>query len=376
MDFEPTPEQKVLRESVERFAEGLTRPAGADVDPARGKSAFPAGVLDQLRAMRLMGVVAPPEEGGGGRDHVSYALTLMAITEKSVPTGALLFVNNSLYLHALLSYGTAEQKTRYLRPCCDGDGTGTAVAGYPFEDPGEIRMRAVRNGRGWVLAGEQLLAGESILPSHAVLPAVTDEGPEISLFLLDLRDTAGLRLTREEGGRRRSRLVAEDAVLQAEALLGTQGKGMNSMMESLPYLWVGGAAHAVGIGRSVLKRAVEYSLAAKRRGKAVFSSAAVQWSLADMATELDAAEVLVLRAAWLLDRKKPCEKEAAMAKLYASDAALKAAVNGGQVMGEEGLDEPLGDLLRDAERSRIEQGNNMRIKGYITGRLVRELKGT
>jgi alkylation response protein AidB-like acyl-CoA dehydrogenase len=377
VDFELTSEQKTFGEEIGRFAEGLTRPAGAE-SPADEKTAWPAGMLRQLGGMHLMGVVVPPEEGGGGKDHVSYALALIAVSRKSVSTGALLFVNNSLFVHSILAYGNNEQRKRYLRSCIAGEGMGTAPVGYPFAEPEEVRMNAVRTGDGWNLRGRHFLVGNGFPPSHVLLPAVTGEGTEVSLFVLDLENNPGLHLSAEKGEPvrgERFELIAEDAVLLEDGLLGTRGKGLEYMTGSRPFLWIGISAHAVGIGRSILDRALAYSQGSKRCGKTLFSSQAVQWALADMATELDAAESLVLRAAWLADRRKPCEKEAAMAKLYASDAALKAVTNGGRILGEEGLDDAYWGFLRHAERCQIEQGNNLRMKGYITSRLVGELKG-
>lgn len=373
MDFDPTPEQKEFGQEVERFAEGLNPPAG-EIGPAAGEGVLPAETLHRLGSMRLMGVVAPQEEGGAGRDLVSYALAQIAVSKKSVSIGAILFANNSLYVYPVLAHAEIG-KRKYLRPCCTGEGMGSAPVGYAFADPGEIPMKAVRSKDGWSLDGRCALVGNGILPTHAVLPAITGEGSEVSLFVLDLGSTAGLCLTAAQASERVD-LVAEHASLPGDALLGTPRKGLEHMERTLPAIWVGVSAHAVGIGRSILERAVAYSLGRKRSGKPLFSSQSVQWTLADMATELDAAEFLVLRAAWLADRKKPCEKEAAMAKLYSSDAALKAATHGGRIMGDEGLDDSFWNPLKHAERCQIEHGNTLRIKGYITGRLVRELKGT
>lgn len=375
LDFEPTAEQKEFGERARRFAQEVIR-----VRPARHEEAgmVPEEIVRQLGELQMMSAAVPPEEGGGGKGHVGYVLALMEISKASASLGAAVFVNNSLYCHSLLEFEKKEQRARYLRPCLSGEGIGSVGENHPISDPNAVRIRALRSGSGWILSGRQDLRGNGVLPSHCILPVETGKGSgsvEISLFVLDLRNGSGVRSV---AGAETVNLHLENCAVDEDGLLGEPGKGLKYLMNTRPKNWIGLAAHSVGVGRAFLERAVDFSLKRGLSGKAAFSSQAVQWVLADAAVGLDAAELLTIKAAWLVDRSKPFEKEAAMAKLYGSDGAMKAALETAQIMGEEGLDRTnsLWELMRQAKKCQIEQESNLRIKGVITGHLVRDLKGS
>jgi alkylation response protein AidB-like acyl-CoA dehydrogenase len=341
----------------------------------------PGEVIRRLGGSRMMGIAVPREDGGFGEGQVAYILALIEVTKGSALAGEAMFVNHSLYAPSLLEFGRPGQRAAYLRPCAAGEGVGSVVLNHPVLDPDRISMSATRAGGGWRFSGTQPVIATGILPTHCIVPAGVGEGEarEISLFVVDIRNTPGLRLEAGESSLppETALLVSEGAALPEDALLGEPGEGLNHMMKTRPKNWIGASGYGVGLGRGFLDRAVDYSHKAKRMGKPHFSSQAVQWALADTAVAVDAAELLCLKAAWLSDERKPFEKEAAMAKFYASDAAMKSALHATQIMGEEGLgrDHPLWDLMRHAKRCQIEQENNLRMKGVITDHLVRDLKG-
>lgn len=378
MDFEPTPEQKDFSEKARRFAEEVIKPRAAEMDASGAHS---VEIIRRLGDLQMMGVVALPEEGGCGKGQVGYILALIEITKVCASVGAAMFVNNSLYAHPLLLFGNEEQKSRYLRPCVAGRGTGSAPLRDCFGEAGDFHMHARGSGEGWMISGREVLIGNGVLSSHCVLPVVTGEDSAmrgITLFVIDLANSDGLQLDPLDacGGRECAVLFAKDASLPPEALLGNEGNGLDHLLKIRPASWIGLSAHAVGIGRGVLDSALEYSLRKKRFGKEVLSSQAVQWILADMTMELDAAELLTLQAGWLADQGKSFEKQAAMAKLYASDAAMKAADHGAQIMGEDHIaNRTFFDWMIRAKRCQIGQQSNLRIKGLVAGHLVGDLKG-
>jgi len=379
VDFEPTAEQREFGERARRFAHEVIRSRRSHAEEAR----VPADIIRQLGELQMMSAAVPAEDGGGGKGHVGYALALMEISKACATLGAAVFVNNSLYCHSLLEFEKKGQRAKYLRPCALGEGIGSVVLNHPISEPGKVRIRALRSGSGWILNGDQDLIGNGVLPSHCILPAETGDGSgsgEISLFVLDLRNTSGIRLVPEEGpGRAETiKLHLENCPVDEDGLLSEPGQGLKCLINTRPKNWIGLAARSVGVGRAFLEGALDFAVKPGPSGKALFSSQAVQWALTDATVLLDASELLTLKAAWLADRHKPFEKEAAMAKLYSSDGAMKAALEGVQIMGEEGFERanPFWELMRHAKKCQIEQESNLRLRGFITGHLVRALKGS
>jgi len=341
--------------------------------------------VEKLAELKMLGIAVPEEYGGGGMDYVSYVLSLIEISKACASTGVIMSVNNSLYCFPVYHYGTEEQKKKYLSPVASGEKLGCyglteAGAG---SDPAGMRTTAVKDGEGWVLNGEKKFITNGNVASYAVVAAVTDKGKGykgISSFIVDLANTPGFKVGRVEEkmgilASGTSELVFEDARLPADSLLGVQGEGFKQMLTTLDGGRIGIASQAIGIGRSVLEEAVAYAKTREQFGKTIGSFQAIQWKLADMATELDAAELLTLRAAWLEDHKKPYEKEAAMAKMYASDAAMRAAVEGVQVLGGYGYcrEYPMERHMRDAKICQIYEGTNEIMRLVIARNLLKGL---
>jgi len=380
MDFALTEEQQMVREMAARFAEAEIRPKAAELDQTHS---HPADIVKQLGELKMLGIAVPEEYGGGGMDYVSYVLALIEISKGCASTGVIMSVNNSLYCFPVYAYGTEEQKKKYLEPCASGEylgcyGLTEAGAG---SDPAGMRTTAVKDGDGWVVNGEKKFITNGNVARFAVIAAVTDKEKGykgISSFVVDLENTPGFKVGRVEEkmgilASGTSELIFEDAKLPADALLGKEGEGFKQMLTTLDGGRIGIASQAIGIGRSVIEDAVSYAKTREQFGKPITAFQAIQWKLADMATELDAAELLTLRAAWLEDHKKPYEKEAAMAKMYASDAAMRASVEGVQILGGYGYSKeyPMERHMRDAKICQIYEGTNEIMRLVVARNLIK-----
>jgi len=380
MDFELTEEQQMVQDMARRFSEAEIKPRAAELDE---KHEHPAEIVKQLGELKMLGITVPEEYGGGGMDNVSYVLALIEVSKACASTGAIMSVNNSLYCYPVMTYGTPEQKMKYLYPCASGEKIGCyglteAGAG---SDPAALRTSAVRDGDEWVINGEKKFITSGNVASYCVIAAVTEKGKSykgISSFVIDLEKTAGFKVGRIEEkmgilASGTAELIFEDARVPSDALLGGKGDGFKQMLSTLDGGRIGIAAQAVGIGRAVLEEAIEYARVREQFGKPIFSFQAIQWKLADMATELDAAELLTLRAAWLEDQKKPYEKEAAIAKMYASDVTMKASIEGVQILGGYGYckEYPMERHMRDAKICQIYEGTNEIMRLVIAKNLLK-----
>ena len=381
MDFALTEEQQMVREMAARFAEAEIRPKAAALDESH---AHPADIVRQLGELKMLGIAVPEEYGGGGMDYVSYALALIEVSKGCASTGVIMSVNNSLYCFPVYAYGTEAQKQKYLKPCASGEylgcyGLTEAGAG---SDPAGMRTTAVKDGDEWIINGEKKFITNGNVARYAVIAAVTDKEKGykgISTFVVDRENTPGFKVGRLEEkmgilASGTSELVFEDARLPADSLLGNVGEGFKQMLTTLDGGRIGIASQAIGIGRSVLEDAVTYAKTREQFGKPITAFQAIQWKLADMATELDAAELLTLRAAWLEDHKKPYEKEAAMAKMYASDAAMRASVEGVQILGGYGYSKeyPMERHMRDAKICQIYEGTNEIMRLVVAKNLIKD----
>ena len=380
MDFALTEEQQMVREMAARFAEAEIRHKAAELDETHS---HPADIVKQLGELKMLGIAVPEEYGGGGMDYVSYVLALIEISKACASTGVIMSVNNSLYCFPVYAYGTEAQKKKYLNPCASGEylgcyGLTEAGAG---SDPAGMRTTAVKDGDEWVVNGEKKFITNGNVARYAVIAAVTEKGKGykgISSFVVDLENTPGFKVGRVEEkmgilASGTAELVFEEARLPADGLLGKEGDGFKQMLSTLDGGRIGIASQAIGIGRSVLEDAVAYAKTREQFGKPISTFQAIQWKMADMATELDAAELLTLRAAWLEDHKKPYEKEAAMAKMYASDAAMRASVEGVQILGGYGYSKeyPMERHMRDAKICQIYEGTNEIMRLVVAKNLIK-----
>jgi alkylation response protein AidB-like acyl-CoA dehydrogenase len=380
MNFELTEEQKMIQDMCKRFAEKDIKPVAARLDKTHE---HPAELCQKMGELGLMGIAIPEEYGGAGMDYVSYILAMIEISKGCASTGVIMSVNNSLYCFPVNTFGTHEQKVKHLSPVASGKAIGCyglteAGAG---SDPASMRTTAVLDGDSWIINGEKKFITSGNVADYCVLAAITDKDKGykgISSFVVDLKDTPGFSVGRVEDklGIKASgtaELVFKDARIPKENLLGEPGSGLKQMLTTLDAGRLGIGAQAVGIGRAVLDEALEYAKTREQFGKPISQFQAIQWKLADMATELDAAELLLLRAAWLQDNEKPFEKESAMAKMYASDITMRAAVEGVQILGGYGycMDFPMERHMRDAKICQIYEGTNEIMRLVIARNLLK-----
>jgi len=384
MHFELTEEQKMIQDMCRRFAEKEIKPVAAQLDETKE---HPSELCQKMGDLGLMGITIPEEYGGAAMDCISYILAVIEISKACASTGVIMSVNNSLYCFPINTFGSHEQKVKYVTPVASGMAIGCyglteAGAG---SDPASMRTTAKLDEDQWVINGEKRFITSGNVADYCVLAAVTDREKGykgISSFIIDLKDTPGFSVGRveEKMGIKASgtaELVFDDCRIPKENLLGEVGSGLRQMLTTLDAGRLGIGAQAVGIGRAVLEEALEYAMAREQFGKPISKFQAIQWKLADMATRLDAAELLLFRAAWLQDQGKPFEKESAMAKMYASDIAMKAAVEGVQILGGYGYckEFAMERHMRDAKICQIYEGTNEIMRLVIARNLLKQKEG-
>ncbi len=380
MNFELTEEQQMVRDMARKFAEAEIKPVAARLDATHE---HPAEICKKLAELKFLGIAVPEEYGGGGMDYVSYVLALIEISKACASTGVIMSVNNSLYCFPVMAFGTQEQKMKYLHPVASGEKLGCfglteAGAG---SDPVRMRTTAVLDGDEWVINGEKKFITNGNVAGFCVLAAVTDKGKGhkgISSFVVDLENTPGYSLGRVEekmgiNASGTAEMIFDNSRVPKDALLGHPGEGFKQMLSTLDGGRIGIASQAIGIGRAVLEEAIEYAKVREQFGKPIASLQAIQWKLADMATQLDAAELLTLRAAWMEDHHLHFEKAAAMAKMYASDAAMQASIEGVQILGGYGYckEYPMERHMRDAKITQIYEGTNEIMRVVIANNILK-----
>ncbi len=367
MNFAPTDEQKMVREMVRKFAEAQIRPVAAELDRTHR---HPEEICRQLGEMGLMGVAVPTEYDGAGMDNVTYVMALIEISKACASCGVIVSVNNSLYGYPVKAFGTEVQKEQFLAPVAGGkvEGCYALTESTAGSDAAALKCRAELKGDRYIVNGVKTFITSGNVARYCVLAATTDPARgyrAIINLIVDLKNTPGFRIGKVEEkmgllASGTAELIFEDAEVPAENLLGKHGQGFKQMLSGLDAGRIGIGAQACGIGRAALEDAVEYAKERVQFGKPIGTFQAIQFKLADMATELDAAELMLLRAAWLEDNGLDFEKEAAMAKFYASDVAMRAAIEGVQIFGGNGYmkDYPAERHMRDAKICQIYEGTN------------------
>ncbi len=367
MQFAPTEEQKMVREMVAKFAETQIKPIAAELDRTHR---HPEEICRQLGEMGIMGVAVPTDYDGAGMDNVTYVMALIEISKACASCGVITSVNNSLYGYPIKAFGTEEQKKKFLAPVAGGlvEGCYALTESGAGSDAGSLKCRAVLKGDKYIVNGTKTFITNGNVARYCVLAATTDPAlgyKGVINLIVDLKETPGFSVGKIEEkmgilASGTSELVFEDAEVPAENLLGTPGQGFKQMLSGLDAGRIGIGSQAVGIGRAALEDALAYAKERVQFGKPIATFEAIQFKLADMATELDAAELLLLRAAWLEDNHLDFEKEAAMAKYYAGDVAMRAAIEGVQIFGGYGYvkEYPAERHMRDAKITQIYEGTN------------------
>jgi alkylation response protein AidB-like acyl-CoA dehydrogenase len=367
MDVRPTADQDVLRRTVREFAESEIGPHVRAWDEAQ---AFPESLIGQLAAIGLTGIQVPEAYGGAGLSAVDYCICIEEIARVDPAIALSVAAHNGLAVAHLAMFGTEAQKQRYLVPLARGEmlGAWALTEASAGSDAAALRARAVRDETGWVLSGRKQFITHGRTGGLVVVMAVSDPSRErhgISAFVVE-RGTSGLGAGRKEQklGMRASdtsEVVLDGCRVADEARLGGEGEGFVNALQVLDAGRIGIAALAVGLAQGAYEAAVRYARERRQFGQSLIAFQAIQWKLADMATRLEAARLLVYRAAWMRDaRIDRTSTESSMAKLYASEMAVRAADECVQIHGGYGFvkDYPAEKFFRDVKLCTIGEGTS------------------
>ena len=367
MDFTFTDEQNHLRKSVREFAEGEIGPHVMEWDEA---SHFPLELLPKLAEMGLLGVIFPEEYGGAGLGYIEYATVIEELSRVDGSVGLFVAAHNSLCSNHIYKFGSEEQKRKYLVPLAQGKKLGAWSLTEPEagSDAGGTRTIASRNGTHWILNGSKTFTTNGHYADICVAMAVTDKSKGshgISAFILE-KGTPGFRPGKKENklGMRASdtsEVIFTDCKVPAENLLGPEGEGFTGSLKILDGGRISIAALGLGMAQGALDAAVRYAKQRKQFGQAISEFQAIQFKLADMATEVEAARLLVYQAAWLADQKNVrFTRESSMAKLFASEVAVRVANECVQIHGGYGFikDYPAEKYYRDVKLCTIGEGTS------------------
>ncbi len=364
--FGLTEEQQQLRKEIREFAQREIAPNVMRWDEA---SEFPVGVVRQLGQMGLMGIIFPVEYGGSGLGYVEYVTAIEELSAVDGSIGIIVAAHNSLCTNHIFLAGTEEQRRKYIPKLASGEWLGAWGLTEPNSgsDAAGAKTTAVRKGDKWVLNGNKTFITNGHYADVAVVIAVTDRSQGthgLSAFIVE-KGTPGFRPGKKENklGLRASdtsELIFEDCEIPAENLLGKLGEGFIDSMRVLDGGRISIAALSLGIARGALDASLRYVKERRQFGKAIAEFQGVQWKLADMATELDAAKLLTLRAAVLKDAGQRVTRESSMAKLYASEVAVRICDQAVQLHGGYGFikDYPAEKYYRDVKLCTIGEGTS------------------
>jgi alkylation response protein AidB-like acyl-CoA dehydrogenase len=365
MDFELTQEQQAIQALARELAEAEIVPNAPAWDR---EHRFPDELYPKLAELGLMGVCVPEEYGGAGADFLSYVLVLEELSRADAGVGVTVAVHTSAATLPILAFGTDEQKSRFVPPLARGEAIGAfaLTESGSGSDAGSLRTAAELDGEGWTITGSKQWITNGSRAGTFVLFARTDPGTEgtrgISCFLLDAEH---VRVTREEeklglNSSTTSDLAVEGARVGRDRLLHEEGRGFRVAMATLDGGRIGIAAQALGIAQAAYDVASAYAGEREQFGRRIGDFQAIQWKLADMATEIDAARLLTYRAAWLKQQGRPHTAEGAKAKLFASEVARRQTAEAIQVLGGYGYTKefPVERFYRDAKVTEIYEGTS------------------
>lgn len=366
MTFALTETQEMIRETARKFADERLAPGAVERDE---QARFPAAEVKELGELGFMGMMVPEEWGGAGLDTVSYALAEAEVSRVDASVGVIMSVNNSLVCFGINEYGTPEQKEAFLKDLASGRKLGAFALSEPEagSDASNQRTTAVRDGDAYILNGTKNWTTNGSTADYVLVMAATDrsKGPKgISTFIVP-KEAPGFTVAKKEKklGIRSSDTVSlafTDCRVPAGNRIGEEGSGFRFAMKTLDGGRIGIAAQALGIARASLEASLSYAKERKAFGRPIAELQGIQFKIAEMATQVEAAGNLVLKAAWLKDCGKPYGTAAAMAKLYASRVAVESALEAIQIHGGYGyVQEYLVErYLRDAKVTEIYEGTS------------------
>jgi butyryl-CoA dehydrogenase len=366
MEIELNEEQKLLRDTVRRFAEEVVKPRAKEIDET---GEFPRGFFDQAGELGLTGVAMPEEYGGAGMDMLSYALVIEEISRVCATSGVILSVNNSLVCDPILKFGNEEQKKEFLTPLAAGKKLGCFALTEPGagSDAAALRSTAKKDGDDYILNGNKIFITNGTDADVALVFAsidLTQKHKGITAFLVPTTTPGyshgGHEFKLGVNASGTTELAFTDMRVPAKNRLGAEGDGFKVAMSTLDGGRIGIAAQAVGIAQGAFEEALRYAQEREQFGKPLSDFQAIQFYLADMATELDAARLLTWKAAWAKENQKRFTLEAAHAKLYASEMAQRVTNKALQIHGGYGYTKEYNveRYFRDARITEIYEGTS------------------
>uniref|UniRef100_A0A6M2DFV0 Short-chain specific acyl-CoA dehydrogenase, mitochondrial n=1 Tax=Xenopsylla cheopis TaxID=163159 RepID=A0A6M2DFV0_XENCH len=371
---------QMLYKMCKDFSDGELKPKAAEFDRTH---TYPKNEIKKMGELGLMAMAVPEDLGGAGLDYLAYAIAMEEVSRGCASAGVIMSVNNSLYIGPILAFGNEEQKKKFISPFTTGDRVGCFALSEPGNgsDAGAASTVARQDGNNFILNGTKAWITNGYESEGVVVFATTDKSLKhkgISAFLLP-KPINGLSLGKKEDklGIRASStcsLIFEDCLLSKDNVLGELGMGFKIAMMTLDSGRIGIASQALGIAQASLECAIDYAQKRMAFGKPIAKLQAIQEKLAEMALRLDSARLLTWRAAWLKDQHQPYSKEAAMAKLAASEAATFLSHQCIQILGGMGYvtDMPAERHYRDARITEIYEGTSEIQRLVIAGQLLKE----
>ncbi len=380
MDFELTEEHRMIRKMVRDFAEKEIAPRAEEIDAT---DTFPPDLFRRMGELGILGLPFPEQYGGSGGDYLSLVIALEEVARVSGSMAITLDAHTSLCCEPIYLFGSEEQKQKYLVPLARGEKIGAFGLTEPQagSDAGATRTRAVREGHQWVINGQKIYITNGSIADVLVVTAKTDPQAGtrgISAFIIE-KGTPGFQPGRDEKkmglkGSVTSELFFEDCRIPAENLLGRENEGFKQFLTTLDAGRVAIAAMAVGLAQGAYERALAYAKERRQFGQPIAEFQAIQWMLAESATDIEAARLMVQRAAWLKMRGVRFTKEASMAKLFATEASERVCRKAIQVHGGYGYvrEYAVERMYRDQRLCSIGEGTNEIQRIVIARHILRD----
>lgn len=379
MDFAWTKEQELVKQMLKEFVENEVAPIAAEVDETER---FPMETVKSMASYGMLGMPFPTELGGSGTDYISYIIAVEELAKACATTSVILSAHTSLCCTPIYEFGTKEQKEKYLPDLLSGRKIGAFGLTEPNAgtDASAQQSLAVKDGDHYILNGSKIFITNGGVADTFVIFAMTDRtlGTKgISAFIIEkgmpgfsigkLEDKMGIR------GSSTTELIFEDVIVPAENLLGKEGKGFGIAMKTLDGGRIGIAAQALGIAEGALDHAVTYMKERKQFGKSLSAFQGLQWYIAEMKVKVDAAKLLLYKAAWKKQNGQPFTQDAAEAKLFCAETAMSVATKSLQILGGYGYTKeyPMERFMRDAKITEIYEGTSEVQKMVIAGNVLR-----
>ena len=379
MEFKLSKEQEMVRDVMREFTEKEVEPIAKEIDET---GRFPRETVEKMARYNMLGIPFPVEYGGAGGDEVAYAIAVEELSKACGTTGVICSAHTSLGCWPLFKYGTEEQKQKYLVPLAKGEKLGAFGLTEPNAgtDAAGQQTVAVLDGDNYILNGSKIFITNGGQADVYIIFAMTDKSKGtrgISAFIVE-KDAPGFSIGKVEDkmgirGSSTTELIFTDCVIPKENLLGKEGKGFGIAMSTLDGGRIGIAAQALGIAQGALDETIQYIKEREQFGRPLAKFQGLQWMIADMATEIDAARLLVYRAAYNKANGLPYNKEAAMAKLFAANTAMDVTTKCVQLHGGYGFtkDYPVERMMRDAKITEIYEGTSQVQQMVIAANLLR-----